>query len=266
MSPAQAEAKLNIVSSKDEDVKSERVPGGARTVGIVGRGRQMIASWKAKMFDAKRTLEMYIDDPHVVSLFLLVAYTDILLESLVLSGSSLGAAIDGLREAFLLAQLFELLIQLAIFNVRFFGHWGYALDTVLVTTRLLNNGGFLATDKQHLHCLSFLRVWRFVRVVQSFIANEVSDHNRTKADFASQIKSANKWKKKAEDAERETRQFKAAKEEIVMLREALNIAALDVAAALNGKVGSTASDGTDNEENSISVPRETLTEDETGVE
>lgn len=149
--------------------------------------------------------------------------------------------IDAIRNVILSFQLFELLLQMCIFRDRFFSHWGYAFDTILLITRLLNNYSILATNRHHLHLLSFLRVWRFVRVVQAYVAIEVRKHLRAKRKLAMQIESTNEWKWKAtlteEDVQREKRLsrqsrdvVKGYQEEIDTLREALKIAAQDVAA------------------------------------
>jgi hypothetical protein len=97
---------------------------------------------------------------------------------------------------------------------------------------LLDKCSVLATSQHQLHLLSFLRVWRFVHVVQAVVAGERSRHSRTKQELS-------EWKRKAtalrEEAEREKRSSMKNRElvrgEVETLREALKIAALDVAAA-----------------------------------
>jgi hypothetical protein len=99
-----------------------------------------------------------------------------------------------------------------LFRVRFFSHWGYCFDTILVGTKVFN-GHYFDVKPHHLHILSFLRVWRFVYVVQSYLAIEISRHARTK-----------------EDKSNFEREKSLAMEELDTLREALKLAALEVAA------------------------------------
>ena len=155
----------------------------------------------------------FIEQPHVVIVFLLIVYTDIVLESISLSsGGVSNAAVDGLHDTILNLQGIELLLQMILFRVRFFSHWGYCFDTILVGTKVFN-GHYFDVKPHHLHILSFLRVWRFVHVVQSYIAIEISRHARTK-----------------EEKSNVEREKNLAMDEIDTLREALMLAALEVAA------------------------------------
>jgi hypothetical protein len=106
----------------------------------------------------------------------------------------------------------ELTMQLVLFPLRYFSHWGYCFDTALVSGKVFN-GQYFNIERHHLHIASFLRVWRFVQVVQSFIVIESSKHARTKDELL--------------NAEQEKR---LAMEEIDTLQEALQLAAVDVAA------------------------------------
>ena len=115
----------------------------------------------------------FIEQPHVVIIFLLIVYADIVLESISLC---------------------------------------YCFDTILVGTKVFN-GHYFDVKPHHLHILSFLRVWRFVHVVQSYIAIEISRHARTK-----------------EEKSNVEREKNLAMDEIDTLREALQLAALEVAA------------------------------------
>mmetsp|Transcript_3656 Transcript_3656/g.8266 ORF Transcript_3656/g.8266 Transcript_3656/m.8266 type:complete len:226 (-) Transcript_3656:517-1194(-) len=177
---------------------------------------KLLREWKRSY----RSLEYYIEVPSIIIIFLLIAYVDLLLGSCVLhssSGSLMSVnTIDAIHNVILSLQLFELLLQMCIFRHRFFSHWGYAFDTILLITRMLNNHSILATNRHHLHLLSFLRVWRFVRVVQAYVDIEVRKHLRTKKKLAMQIESTNEWKWKAtlteEDVQREKRLSKQSRD------------------------------------------------------
>ena len=166
-----------------------------------GNSRSKLQNITYKIREWKLSLEYHIEEPSIIVLFLLMAYVDILLGSCQLSGAGLSGitsgGIESMQNIILSLQCFELLLQISIFRVRFFSHWGYAFDTVLIATRLLNKCSVLATNNHHLHLLSFLRVWRFVRIVQTYVAIETSKHNRTKEELSYQIKSTSEWKRKA---------------------------------------------------------------------
>jgi len=131
--------------------------------------------------------------------------------------------IVSLRSIILYIQCFELLLQAFLFRSRFFGHWGYCLDSMIIVSRL---GHFLPA--LYIQMLSYLRVWRFIQVVQTYLKVEVTAHIHTKDELSTQIASTNEWKKKAEIAEGQAQQH--SNEELETLREALNLAAIDVAA------------------------------------
>ena len=173
----------------------------------------------------------FIEQPNVVIIFLLIVYLDIVLESIShSSGGIISARVHVLRDIILDLQCTELILQMVLFRIRFFSHWGYCFDTVLVGMKVFN-GHYFDVKPHHLHILSFLRVWRFVHVVQSYLSIEISRHARTKDELSSQVKSFEDWKC---DVEREKR---LAMEETDTLREALKFAALEVA-AMNATVKS----------------------------
>lgn len=160
-----------------------------------------------------------IEQPHIVTLFLLIVMTDIVLGSMSLHGRITNTpAIDILRHVILYLQGIELMMQMFLFHVRFFSHWGYCFDTLLVGAKLFNGQYNYDIRQDTLHLLSFLRLWRFIRVVQSFLAVEISRHNRTKEELLSLVEYTTEYKTKVSSMEKE----------VEMLREALNVAALDV--------------------------------------
>lgn len=64
-------------------------------------------------------------------------------------------------------------------------------------------------------------------MAQTYLKVEVTAHIHTKDELSTQLASKNEWKKKAEIAEG---QVQHSNEELETLREALNLAAIDVAA------------------------------------
>lgn len=103
---------------------------------------------------------------------------------------------------------------------------------MLLATRWLNKYSILATSRCRLHLLSFLRVWRFVHVVQAVVTGESSRHRLTRQELSEWKREAASLRREAErehGRSRKVRDMEAS--EVAMLREALRIAALDVAAA-----------------------------------
>jgi hypothetical protein len=217
MSEIVVERKQETPSLAESQLKSK--PTSTQTSNVIVK-----TSYGGKIRGKLQAASSFIEQPHVVIIFLLIVYADIVLESISLSSGGIrSAAVDDLRDMILNLQCIELFLQMILFRVRFFSHWGYCFDTLLVGTKAFNGHNF-DVKPQHLHILSFLRVWRFVHVVQSHLAIEISRHSRTKEELSSQVKSVSDWER---DVEREKR---LAMEEIDTLREALKLAALEVAA------------------------------------
>lgn len=113
-----------------------------------------------------------------------------------------------------------------LFRKRFFTHYGYLIDTLLLSGRIARDYAMVELSASHLILMNLvLRIWRFVRLLNTFITIEQQKHVATK-------KNLKEWKEKALQFE-ET--VKICNEEVTTLREALNIAAKDVAAAMIGK-------------------------------
>ena len=233
-----------------------------------------------KVKDIHTSTRYYIEDPAIVVFFLLLVYADIVLGSFVLSGDSSSSdssnvLLQNLHTILLSVQAFELVLQMILFHTRFFSHWGYLLDTILIGTRLLNEYGGYEYDQRNLHLYSYLRVWRFFRAAQAFTTIEVTMHNNTKEKLFSQTKSTKEWKNKAttykDDVAREKKISKEFREEIDTLTEALQLAAQDVARyRTNGiaegrdeivATGTGRVSPVDNEDGDIPSNLEALTED-----
>ena len=175
-----------------------------------------------------------MEQPSTLIIFLLISYVDLMLGSILLSGTNNNlisfATIDFVHNIILYLQTAELVLQLVLFQTRFFSHWGYCLDTLLVISRVGN-----IFQKPTLHLLSFLRVWRFLQVCHTHVMIETQAHDRTKRELQSQTEEYIELKRRVEVAERNKRLIN---DEVSTLKEALTLAAMDVAAAksLSGDV------------------------------
>ncbi|KAL7443913.1 hypothetical protein ACHAXH_007684 [Discostella pseudostelligera] len=164
-----------------------------------------------------------IEEQHIVTFFLLIVYLDIILGTMSLTGRINNTAINILRRMILYIQCIELILQMILFHVRFFSHWGYCFDTILMGAKLFHGQYNIDISEYQLHMLSFLRVWRFIRVVQSYLAIEISRH---KEELSSLIEYTTEYQRK----------FASAEEEIELLNEALTVAAIDAAEMNAAKV------------------------------
>lgn len=181
----------------------------------------------------RQSLASFVEKPSTQLLTILFIYFDIIGQCL-LTGASPSPLWNIM---FLFTTVFftiELLLQALLFHVRFFSHWGCLVDTVLIVMRLGREySSSFEMNHQHLVLLNFLKVWRFARLLNSFIAIEKQKCIALRQKLKSQIESTNGWKEQAllsEDV------AKVCNEEVKTLREALKIAAHDVAAAMLGKV------------------------------
>ena len=186
-------------------------------------------------FELCRQLASFVEKPSTQLLTILFIYFDIIGQCLLTGESPSPLPLWNIM--FLFTTVFftiELLLQALLFHVRFFSHWGCLVDTVLIVMRLGREYSSLFEMKQqHLVLLNFLKVWRFARLLNSFIAIEKQKCIALRQKLKSQIESTNGWKEQAllsEDV------AKVCNEEVKTLREALKIAAHDVAAAMLGKV------------------------------
>ena len=178
-------------------------------------------------------LRAVIEQPSTLIIFLLISYVDLMLGSILLSGTSSlisYATVDFVHNIILHLQTAELVLQLVLFQTRFFSHWGYCLDTLLVVSTLGN-----IFQKPTLHLLGFLKVWRFLQVCHTHVMIEALAHDRTKKELRNQTEEYIELKRRIEVAERNKT---LTEEEISTLKEALTLAAMDVAAAksLSGDV------------------------------
>lgn len=175
----------------------------------------------------KQKLEYFIEGPNTQIVMLFFIYLDIIamiFSYLLTSQNSGWWSIIGHLCA--VVFIIELVVHAILFRIRFFVHYGYLIDTLLVTGRIARDYAMLELSPSHLILMNLvLRIWRFVRLLNTFITIEQQKHIVTK-------KKLKEWKEKALQFE-ET--VKICNEEVTTLREALNIAAKDVAAAMIGK-------------------------------
>ncbi|KAL3792171.1 hypothetical protein HJC23_009635 [Cyclotella cryptica] len=198
-------------------------------------------------------IEYYIELPSVQIFVLMLIYFDILLgatqkavdNNVNPSIASNSFDFETLRMIILYVHAIELLMQMAVFRNRYFSHWGYSLDTLLITTRLLNRHTKWVFGLENSHLTGFLRVWRFLRLIQTYLAIETKHHIHTKRELSCQLRAVDEFKKKTacleSDLERERllrKQnedvAKKCRDEMETLREALRIASFDVVAAMRG--------------------------------
>lgn len=213
--PSVASYHTNLTVVSEESPAMEAVkPRGQPTTTAAAATPSTKAGWFIRQKFEKATY--IIEEPHVVTFFLLIVYVDIILGTMSIAGGISNIAIQILRRMILYLQSIELLLQLILFHVRFFSHWGYCFDTILVGAKLLNGQYSIDISDYQLHLLSFLRVWRFIRVVQSYLAIEISRHEE---ELSSLIEYTTECRRKITEAE----------EEIELLNEALTVAALDAA-------------------------------------
>lgn len=179
----------------------------------------------------KQSLETFVEKPLIQLVTLCFIYLDIIAQCGLTSENP--GLINWSNAIYHVASIFfccELLMQASIFNVRFFAHWGYLVDTMLIGLRLARKLSSFQVNQQHLVFLNFLRIWRFARLLHSYVDIEKQKHDATKMKLKRKTKW---WKEKAllsEDF------VKVCNEEVKTLREALNIAAKDVASAMLGQV------------------------------
>jgi hypothetical protein len=87
-------------------------------------------------------------------------------------------------------------------------------------------------NQQQLAMFNFLRVWRFARLLNTYVAIEKQKQVALRKKLKLQTESTNDWKEKALLSENIA---KVCNEEVKTLREALTIASRDVAAAMLGR-------------------------------
>ena len=175
----------------------------------------------------KQKLQYFIERPNTQLVLLFFVYLDIIamiFSNFLTNESSGWWSIIGHFCA--VVFIIELVMHAILFRIRFFTHYGYLIDTLLFSGRIARDYAMLELSASHLILMNLvLRIWRFVRLLNTFITIEQQKHLVTKQKLK-------EWKEKALQFE-ET--VKICNEEVTTLREALNIAAKDVAAAMIGK-------------------------------
>ena len=205
--------------------------------------QELTKTQKSNMPLWKKPLKDQIESPFVQVLVLILVYFDILLgatQSAADAHAATSLHFGQLRTWILYAHTVELVVQMIVFPMSYFGHWGFGVDTLLVAARLLSRHTIWMTATSPM--LGFLRVWRILRLVQTYITIETKEHIVTKRELTRQLASV---KKKATELESDLEQERAnrkqnedltkqCRDEIETLREALRIAAEHVALALQG--------------------------------
>mmetsp|Transcript_12552 Transcript_12552/g.26712 ORF Transcript_12552/g.26712 Transcript_12552/m.26712 type:complete len:305 (+) Transcript_12552:122-1036(+) len=205
-------------------------------------------------------LKVLIEDPNIQILILILINLDILLGTWHLTSQLTDNSspltqwlipLPTLRKTTIYLQLVELLLQMTLFHIRFFSHWGYAIDSFLIAARTLHRHDMMTMNATkdiitrntyYLQAQHFRIAWRFLRLIQTYISIEVVEHNVTKKELSRRTTEMEEFQTKAmlleEDVSRERELriqneevTKECREEVETLREALNIAAADVALA-----------------------------------
>ncbi len=159
----------------------------------------------------------------------------------------------------------ELVALILSFGVKkFFSHKGYTVDFCIILLCLLvemhfstilsdkepyistaNNGGMVTAGKE-IRLLGFLRCWRIVRIVESTVKKAELEHQSIQStleeellkmeDICKSLTLATEKVKKETDARRQVeKMLRQYKEEVDVLNEALNLAAMDVASPRSGE-------------------------------
>ena len=135
------------------------------------------------------------------------------------------------------------------FGIEFFTHLGYCLDMLIISSIVCNNIYESGIDLLFpLQFLSFLRFWRVARLVSMMVSKVEVEHDNTKSKLNEIIRQAKmqnvEYKrlevsvtKEVELRKEVERSLRAYKDEVETLREALKIAAMDVAMTASGGNG-----------------------------
>ena len=169
-----------------------------------------------------------------------LVYFDILLASTEIAAANDNTTyhFEPLRTLILFIHAIEIIAQMIALRSRFFNDWGFIVDLALISSRVLG--------LPHSHHTGFLRAWRLIPLIETYLANEKSEHFETKRELSRQLNVLEELKKKTIALESELEQERIAckqKEDVAMirleeietLREALKIAAVEVAAAMQSQ-------------------------------
>ncbi|KAG5180719.1 hypothetical protein JKP88DRAFT_222987 [Tribonema minus] len=152
----------------------------------------------------------------------------------------------------------ELLVLLAAFRRKFLLHLGYMLDLAIVAACLWRE---LQGGSKELRLLGYCRGWRVVRLVNTLVeqaqerASRAADREAEAQRRAIEVEADRRRLAEALRLEREARKntetmLLGYKEEAETLREALNIAAMDIAEAAASDLEGDGSDGSASDESS----------------
>jgi len=180
---------------------------------------------------SRQTMSIFVEEPTTQIVTIFFIYLDIIAQCF-LAGETPGPIWNVVFLFTTVFFTFELLLQAFLFRERFFSHWGCLVDTMLIATRVGRKYASFEMNQQQLAIFNFLRVWRFARLLNSYVAIEKQKQLALRKKLKLQTESTSDWKKKAllsEDI------AKLCNEEVETLREALTIASKDVAAAMLGQ-------------------------------
>lgn len=131
----------------------------------------------------------------------------------------------------------ELILLLVVFKTSIFGHFGYIIDSIVLSFQLYHELKGYGVETR---IMNILRFWRLIRLYNSMINIEKESHETTKLIVVEKIEKIEKLENNINQLENELFQEKTAREssesvlvgykdEVETLNEALRIAAMDIA-------------------------------------
>ena len=119
----------------------------------------------------KQKLQYAIERPNTQLVMLFFIYLDIIamiFSNLLTNQSSGWWSIIG--HFCIVVFIVELMMHAILFRKRFFVHYGYLIDTLLVTGRIARDYAMLELSASQLTLMNLvLRIWRFVRLLNTYI-------------------------------------------------------------------------------------------------
>lgn len=122
----------------------------------------------------KQKLQYFIERPNTQLVLLFFIYLDIMamiFSNLLTNQSSGWWGIIG--HLCTVVFIIELVVHAILFHKRFFVHYGYLIDTMLVSGRIARDYAMVELSASHLILMNLvLRIWKFVRLLNTFITIE----------------------------------------------------------------------------------------------
>mmetsp|Transcript_934 Transcript_934/g.2187 ORF Transcript_934/g.2187 Transcript_934/m.2187 type:complete len:431 (+) Transcript_934:348-1640(+) len=250
-SPYLSSASVNVGVAKKMQMDQSSKPQNAET-GLANSGGltpKLASLERASEDQSKETLlqrlGLMLQSQELQLVFVVLIVSDFLAAFYVLYADARGwtnpfsQILEYLSGMALLAYVLELGLMLVAFKSEVFAHFGYALDIFLVSGMFY---GVLITASwaASVRLLNVLRLWRVVRMVNAALYSSEQAHERTRAEVHALNEKIEALKLKAKRADlaqkreadknkRLDQSFRAQRDELDTLREALQIAAQTMA-------------------------------------